>query len=84
MATMPVIIRQDAPAYLTAETPVPLWTGVNNADLVDYVLSLRQALGSCNADKAPTDSGLVRIARTEGLTEAQDIVDQIGIVHAGP
>ncbi|MDR3813360.1 MULTISPECIES: Rz1-like lysis system protein LysC [Bilophila] len=57
VATMPVVIRQDAPAYLTAETPVPLWTGVNNADLVDYVLSLRQALGSCNADKAAIRGG---------------------------
>ena len=54
---MPVVIRQDAPAYLTAETPVPLWTGVNNADLVDYVLRLRQALGSCNADKAAIRGG---------------------------
>ena len=57
VATMPVVIRQDAPAYLTAETPVPLWTGVNNADLVDYVLSLHQALGSCNADKAAIRGG---------------------------
>ena len=39
MATMPVIIRQDAPAYLTA-------------DLLGYALDLRQALGACNADKA--------------------------------
>lgn len=54
---MPVVIRQDAPAYLTAETPVPLWTGVNNADLVDYVLNLRQALGACNADKAAIRGG---------------------------
>ena len=52
MATMPVIIRQDAPAYLTAETPTPLWDGVTNADLLGYALDLRQALGACNADKA--------------------------------
>ena len=57
MATTPVIIRQDAPAYLTAETPTPLWDGVTNADLVDYVLNLRQALGSCNADKAAIRGG---------------------------
>ena len=44
MATMPVIIRQDAPAYLTAETPTPLWDGVTNADLLGYALDLRQAL----------------------------------------
>lgn len=43
MATMPVIIRQDAPAYLTAETPTPLWDGVTNADLLGYALDLRQA-----------------------------------------
>ena len=43
MATMPVIIRQDAPAYLTAETPTPLWNGVTNADLLGYALDLRQA-----------------------------------------
>lgn len=52
MATVPVIIRQEVPAHLTAETPLPVWTGATNADLIDYVLSLRQALGSCNADKA--------------------------------
>lgn len=57
MATMPVVIRQDAPAYLTAETPVPLWTGATNADLVEYALDLRQALGSCNADKAAIRGG---------------------------
>lgn len=51
MATMPVIIRQDAPAYLTAETPTPLWDGVTNADLLGYALDLRQALGACNADQ---------------------------------
>lgn len=52
VATMPVVIRQDAPAYLTAETPTPLWDGVTNADLLGYALDLRQALGACNADKA--------------------------------
>lgn len=52
VATVPVVIRQEAPAYLTAETPVPLWSGSTNADLVVYALDLRQALESCNADKA--------------------------------
>lgn len=52
MATAPVIIRQEVPAHLTAETPIPLWTGVTNADLVDYALDLRRALGACNADKS--------------------------------
>lgn len=52
MATAPVIIRQEVPAHLTAETPVPLWRGATNADLVEYALDLRQALGACNADKA--------------------------------
>ena len=57
MATVPVIIRQEVPAHLTADTPLPVWTGATNADLVDYVLSLRQALGSCNAAKAAIRGG---------------------------
>lgn len=52
VATVPVIIRQEVPAHLTAETPIPVWDGVTNADLVEYALDLRQALGLCNADKA--------------------------------
>lgn len=52
MATVPVIIRQEVPAHLAAETPIPVWDGVTNADLVEYALDLRQALGLCNADKA--------------------------------
>ena len=52
VATAPVIIRQEVPAHLTAETPIPLWAGATNSDLVGYALDLRQALGACNADKA--------------------------------
>lgn len=51
VATLPVVIRRDIPAHLTEETPVPIWAGTTNADLVEHVLDLRQALGACNADK---------------------------------
>ena len=52
VATAPVIIRQEVPAHLIAETPIPLWDGVTNADLVEYALDLRRSLGACTADKA--------------------------------
>lgn len=52
VATVPVVIRQEVPASLTAETPVPLWDGATNADLLGYALDLRRALGACNEDKA--------------------------------
>lgn len=46
---MPVIIRQEIPAYLIEETPVPAWNGKTTADLVEYTLDLKQALQQCNA-----------------------------------
>lgn len=49
---MPIAIEQPLPTHLLLESPVPLWRGSSNADLVDYVLALKSALASCNADKA--------------------------------
>ena len=67
MATMPVIIRQDAPAYLMAETPTPLWNGVTNADLLGYALDLRQALGACNTGRSREGMMMQPPAPMEGL-----------------
>ena len=52
MATVPVVIRQDVPAYLTQQTPEPVWSGTTNSDLIEHIFDLRQSLKSCNADKA--------------------------------
>lgn len=52
VATVPVVIRQDVPAYLTQQTPEPFWNGTTNSDLIEHIFDLRQALKSCNADKA--------------------------------
>lgn len=49
---MPVVIRQDIPAHLIEETPEPAWNGTTNADLVEHILDLRQALRRCNAKNA--------------------------------
>ena len=52
VATVPVVIRQDVPAYLTQQTPEPVWNGTTNSDLIEHIFDLRQSLKSCNADKA--------------------------------
>ena len=49
---MPVVIRQDIPAHLIKDTPEPAWNGTTNADLVEHILDLRQALRRCNAKNA--------------------------------
>lgn len=40
------------PQMLLAPCEAPVWQGGTNADLVEYIASLREALGRCNADKA--------------------------------
>ena len=52
VATVPVVIRQGVPTYLTQQTPEPVWNGTTNSDLIEHIFDLRQSLKSCNADKA--------------------------------
>lgn len=52
VAAVPLVIREDIPAYLTEPTPAPVLAGETNFDLVEHVMDWKAALGACNADKA--------------------------------
>jgi hypothetical protein len=43
---------QYPPQSLVLQTPAPALLGASNGDLLQWSLDLRDALGSCNADKA--------------------------------
>ena len=52
VAAVPLVIREEVPAYLTEPTPAPVLAGDTNLDLVGHVFDWQAALGACNADKA--------------------------------
>ncbi|GAB7502271.1 hypothetical protein Bwad003_26560 [Bilophila wadsworthia] len=52
VAAVPLVIRDEVPAYLTEPTPAPVLAGDTNLDLVGHVFDWQAALGACNADKA--------------------------------
>ena len=52
LAAVPLVIREEVPAYLTEPTPAPVLAGDTNLDLVGHVFDWQAALGACNADKA--------------------------------
>lgn len=51
IATSAQVIRKHPPAVLMAPCVIPAYHGDTNADLLDWALSLRAELTSCNADK---------------------------------
>lgn len=49
------MVSDPFPEHLVLQTPEPVLPGgplLTNADLVDYLLSLKEAVRMCNADKA--------------------------------
>ena len=52
VAAVPLVIRDEVPAYLTEPTPAPVLAGDTNFDLVGHVFDWQAALVACNADKA--------------------------------
>ncbi len=48
---VPQIVRVMPPAHLLTATPEPVFTGSDNAALLDWALDNRDALRMCNADK---------------------------------
>ncbi len=50
-APVPRIVRVMPPAHLLTATPEPVFTGSDNAALLDWALDNRDALRMCNADK---------------------------------
>lgn len=47
---------QYPPRSLVLQTPRPPFLGGTNADLLQWALNLRDALGSCNADKGAIET----------------------------